>query len=114
MRFSVSSLVSALFYPELGPSVWTGSTAVVVRRGLRREIVAPLIAALTLGAAPIAPVAPPAYVDITWMSVTNMSYEVGPLRIVTDGYMDKWRLDPNGVRPIDDSAIKRLLGFALR
>ena len=48
------------------------------------------------------------------MSVTNMSYEVGPLRIVTDGYMDKWRLDPNGVRPIDDSAIKRLLGFALR
>ena len=89
MRFSVSSLVSALFHPELGPSVWTGSTAVAVRRGLRREIVALLAAALTLGAAPIAPVAPPAYVDITWMSVTNMYYEVGPLRIVTDGYLSR-------------------------
>jgi len=28
-------------------------------------------------------------VDITWMSVTNMYYELGPLRIVTDGYITR-------------------------
>jgi hypothetical protein len=26
-------------------------------------------------------------VDITWMSVTNIYYEIGPLRILTDGYI---------------------------
>lgn len=31
----------------------------------------------------------PSYVDITWMSVTNMYYELGPLRIVTDGYITR-------------------------
>jgi L-ascorbate metabolism protein UlaG (beta-lactamase superfamily) len=38
--------------------------------------------------------AAPSYVDITWMSVTNMYYELGPLRIVTDGYIT--RLPRNG------------------
>src|SRR5205807_10504961 len=27
-------------------------------------------------------------------------------------YMDKWRLDRAGMRPIDNSAVKRALGFA--
>jgi L-ascorbate metabolism protein UlaG (beta-lactamase superfamily) len=36
----------------------------------------------------LAPAAP-SYVDITWMSVTNMYYEIGPLRIVTDGYITR-------------------------
>jgi L-ascorbate metabolism protein UlaG (beta-lactamase superfamily) len=31
----------------------------------------------------------PAYVDITWMSISNMYYELGPLRIVTDGYISR-------------------------
>jgi hypothetical protein len=31
----------------------------------------------------------PSHVDITWMSVTNMYYELGPLRIVTDGYITR-------------------------
>ena len=31
----------------------------------------------------------PSHVDITWMSVTNMYYELGPLRIVTDGYVTR-------------------------
>jgi hypothetical protein len=26
-------------------------------------------------------------------------------------YMDKWRLDPSGVRPLDNAAVKRALGF---
>ena len=31
----------------------------------------------------------PSYVDITWMSITNMYYELGPLRIVTDGFISR-------------------------
>ena len=33
--------------------------------------------------------APPAFVDITWMSISNMHYELGPLAIVTDGYITR-------------------------
>lgn len=33
--------------------------------------------------------APPAFVDITWMSISNMYYELGPLNIVTDGYITR-------------------------
>ena len=33
--------------------------------------------------------APPAFVDITWMSISNMYYEIGPLNIVTDGYITR-------------------------
>jgi hypothetical protein len=33
--------------------------------------------------------APPAFVDITWMSISNMYYEAGPLNIVTDGYITR-------------------------
>ncbi|HTE45282.1 MAG TPA: MBL fold metallo-hydrolase, partial [Gemmatimonadaceae bacterium] len=35
------------------------------------------------------PPARPDHVDITWMSVTNMYYELGDLRIVTDGYITR-------------------------
>jgi hypothetical protein len=31
----------------------------------------------------------PSYVDITWMSISNMLYQVGPLGIVTDGYITR-------------------------
>jgi hypothetical protein len=33
--------------------------------------------------------APPVFVDITWMSISNMYYELGPLNIVTDGYITR-------------------------
>ncbi len=33
--------------------------------------------------------AAPAFVDITWMSISNMYYELGPLNIVTDGYITR-------------------------
>ncbi len=33
--------------------------------------------------------APPAFVDMTWMSISNMYYELGPLKIVTDGYITR-------------------------
>ena len=36
-----------------------------------------------------APAVRPAFVDITWMSVSNMYYELGPLRILTDGYITR-------------------------
>jgi hypothetical protein len=31
----------------------------------------------------------PAFVDITWMSISNVYYELGPLRILTDGYITR-------------------------
>ena len=40
-------------------------------------------------APPAAPAAGPAYVDITWMSISNVYYELGPLNILTDGYITR-------------------------
>lgn len=40
---------------------------------------------LAVGAA----AARPAYVDITWMSISNMYYEIGPVNVVTDGYISR-------------------------
>ncbi|MEO8076097.1 MAG: hypothetical protein ABI818_07195 [Acidobacteriota bacterium] len=39
----------------------------------------------------IAPVraAGPSFVDITWLSISNVYYELGPLRILTDGYITR-------------------------
>src|SRR5260370_14507828 len=31
----------------------------------------------------------PAFVDITWMSITNIYYQLGPLKILTDGYFTR-------------------------
>jgi L-ascorbate metabolism protein UlaG (beta-lactamase superfamily) len=49
--------------------------------------------ALHLGAAVAATAAlaaaAPSYVDITWMSISNMYYEIGTLGIVTDGYFTR-------------------------
>ena len=91
----------------------------------------------------------PAFVDITWMSISNMYYEIGPpkafLPVHWDGlwgafeagvpkpygdagveailkasgvnvvkpaqYMDKWRLDRSGVRPVANTEVKKALGF---
>ena len=33
--------------------------------------------------------APPGFVDITWMSISNMYYELGTLNVVTDGYITR-------------------------
>ncbi|MEO8621796.1 MAG: hypothetical protein ABI625_12075 [bacterium] len=41
-----------------------------------------------LGAAAGSP-ATPSYVDITWMSITNVYYEIGALHILTDGYISR-------------------------
>jgi len=43
--------------------------------------------ALAFAATPHA--AAPAFVDITWFSISNMYYEIGPLKIVTDGYVTR-------------------------
>lgn len=40
---------------------------------------------LTIGLA----AAGPGYVDITWMSISNMYYEIGGANIVTDGYISR-------------------------
>jgi len=33
--------------------------------------------------------AAPSYVDMTWMSIANMYYQIGPLEIITDGYFSR-------------------------
>ena len=46
-----------------------------------------LLMTVALAAGPL-PEAP-SYVDMTWMSIANMYYEIGPLGIVTDGYITR-------------------------
>ena len=48
-------------------------------------------AAVAIALCVIAPVraAGPSYVDMTWMSISNIYYELGPLRILTDGYITR-------------------------
>ena len=31
----------------------------------------------------------PSHVDITWMSISNIYYELGPLGVLTDGYITR-------------------------
>jgi hypothetical protein len=31
----------------------------------------------------------PSFVDITWFSISNMYYEIGPLKVITDGYITR-------------------------
>jgi len=46
------------------------------------------MAAMLLGAAPVL-AAGPDHVDITWMSIANMHFAVGDLRILADGYITR-------------------------
>jgi L-ascorbate metabolism protein UlaG (beta-lactamase superfamily) len=51
-----------------------------------------LIAAAVIsvpGAAGTVKAAGPAFVDITWMSISNMYYQLGSLNVVTDGYITR-------------------------
>jgi hypothetical protein len=54
--------------------------------GLRR-----LAIGLAVVAGVMAPLraARPSYVDITWMSISNMYYQIGSLKVVTDGYFTR-------------------------
>ncbi|MCM3878712.1 MAG: hypothetical protein ND807_01265 [Vicinamibacterales bacterium] len=58
-------------------------------RSLTRARVAALASVCLVSAASRVFAAPPAYVDITWMSISNMYYELGPLNVVTDGYITR-------------------------
>ena len=62
---------------------WTGRMRTIGR-------IAAVITALSL---PLAigtlSAAGPAFVDITWMSISNMYYELGSLNVVTDGYITR-------------------------
>lgn len=47
-----------------------------------------LCAAIVAAVVPLS-AAVPTHVDITWMSIANVYYELGPLRIITDGYFTR-------------------------
>src|SRR5688500_16333090 len=47
------------------------------------------VATITLMATMMAKAAGPQHVDITWMSISNMYYELDSLRVVTDGYITR-------------------------
>ena len=63
----------------------------------------------------------PAFVDITWMSITNMLYELGTFGVLTDGYITphpakrvfwrRWRSRTDAGKPhvSDVAAVKRVL-----
>jgi hypothetical protein len=61
--------------------------SVVRERSSTARLMALVVAAF-LGIIPIA-AAGPSFVDITWFSISNMYYELGPLKIVTDGYITR-------------------------
>jgi hypothetical protein len=44
-------------------------------------------------------------------SLESLLAEAGVRRIVPLQYMDRWRLDRDGIRPVDNTAVKRKLGF---
>ena len=48
-------------------------------------VAAMLVASTLIGAAP----AGPQHVDLTWMSISNIYYELGSLKILTDGYITR-------------------------
>ena len=52
------------------------------------EVVEDLEAVPVFQALTVAPVVP-AFVDITWMSITNVYYQLGSLNILTDGYFTR-------------------------
>ncbi len=53
---------------------------------IRKSLV--IFAVVTFALLP-ASAAPPSHVDITWLSVSNIYYEIGSLRILTDGYISR-------------------------
>jgi L-ascorbate metabolism protein UlaG (beta-lactamase superfamily) len=55
---------------------------------LSNMTIAVIVVGATITMRPVA-AAGPAFVDITWMSISNMYYEAGPLNIVTDGYISR-------------------------
>jgi hypothetical protein len=57
-------------------------------RKMMTRIAATIVAGVVLTAGTLS-AAGPAFVDITWMSISNMYYELGPLNVVTDGYISR-------------------------
>src|SRR4029079_4688257 len=56
---------------------------------LNRARAVAILALCALCAAAAVFAAPPAFVDITWMSISNMYFEIGPLNIIADGYFTR-------------------------
>jgi len=57
-------------------------------RKMMTRIAATVVAGIVLAIGTLSAAAP-AFVDITWMSISNLYYELGPLHIVTDGYISR-------------------------
>jgi len=54
-----------------------------------KRLIAAACLAVLVPAPPARAVSAPTFVDITWMSITNMYYEMGPLGVLTDGYFTR-------------------------
>jgi L-ascorbate metabolism protein UlaG (beta-lactamase superfamily) len=50
-----------------------------------------VLAVLLIGSSGLAPMraAAPSFVDITWMSISNLYYQLGDLKVITDGYFTR-------------------------
>ena len=74
----------------------TRSRSRPTRSATRRRVTKAVRAAksLAIGSLALCVIAPvraagPSYVDMTWMSISNVYYELGALRILTDGYITR-------------------------
>jgi len=54
-----------------------------------RERARYLMLALAVAGTMTASAARPSFVDITWFSISNVYYEIGPLKVITDGYITR-------------------------
>ena len=59
------------------------------RHGVMRRLF--VLAVLLIGSSGLAPMraAAPSFVDITWMSISNLYYQLGDLKVITDGYFTR-------------------------
>jgi hypothetical protein len=56
---------------------------------INATVIALVVASACATAAPQHGLSAPDHVDITWMSITNMYYELGSLGVITDGYFSR-------------------------
>src|SRR5258706_10629334 len=56
---------------------------------MRKKLSAAIIALVTVAFVPQAHAAGPDHVDITWMSIANIHYQMGSFGVLTDGYITR-------------------------
>jgi len=56
---------------------------------MRKKLTAMIVALMTAAFVPQGHAAGPDHVDITWMSIANIHYQMGSVGVLTDGYITR-------------------------